>query len=145
MDVFQIHEDVIADYRAFTCGFVAVRDERIQSRAVRGPRPSRARPQPVPAWSLPCLAPRRAPLRSPAAVGGPSPSRLEQLQAVLGASRRPQGTEVVVLIGQRPATTSRYETRIPYLREDQGRPPRSHPGRVATSVGARQERAVSGT
>jgi len=30
MDVFKVHERVIADYRAFTAGFVAVRDLRIQ-------------------------------------------------------------------------------------------------------------------
>ena len=30
MDVFQVHERVIADYRAFTAGFVAVRDPDIQ-------------------------------------------------------------------------------------------------------------------
>ncbi|WP_222271956.1 DEAD/DEAH box helicase [Modestobacter marinus] len=29
MDVFKVHEQVIADYRAFTSGFVRVRDERI--------------------------------------------------------------------------------------------------------------------
>ncbi|MGY1825970.1 DEAD/DEAH box helicase [Blastococcus sp. SYSU DS0541] len=31
MDVFKVHEQVIDDYRAFTSGFVAVRDERIKS------------------------------------------------------------------------------------------------------------------
>ena len=31
MDVFKIHEQVIADYRAFTSGFVDVRDERIKA------------------------------------------------------------------------------------------------------------------
>lgn len=30
MDVFKVHEQVIADYRAFTSGFVEVRDERIK-------------------------------------------------------------------------------------------------------------------
>jgi len=30
MDVFQVHQQVIADYRAFTSGFVEVRDERIK-------------------------------------------------------------------------------------------------------------------
>ncbi len=30
MDVFAVHERVIADYRAFTSGFVDVRDERIK-------------------------------------------------------------------------------------------------------------------
>ncbi len=29
MDVFKVHEQVIADYRAFTSGFVSVRDERV--------------------------------------------------------------------------------------------------------------------
>jgi hypothetical protein len=29
MDVFKVHEQVIADYRAFTSGFVRVRGERI--------------------------------------------------------------------------------------------------------------------
>lgn len=31
MDVFKVHERVIADYRAFTSGFVEVRDERIKA------------------------------------------------------------------------------------------------------------------
>ena len=31
MDVFQVHEEVIADYRAFTSGFVEVRDPRIKA------------------------------------------------------------------------------------------------------------------
>ncbi|MDE0775653.1 MAG: DEAD/DEAH box helicase [Nocardioides sp.] len=31
MDVFKVHEQVIADYRAFTSGFVEVRDERIKA------------------------------------------------------------------------------------------------------------------
>src|SRR3954471_14506655 len=31
MDVFDIHEQVIADYRSFTSGFVAVRDPRIRA------------------------------------------------------------------------------------------------------------------
>ncbi len=31
MDVFKVHEEVIADYRAFTSGFVEVRDERIKT------------------------------------------------------------------------------------------------------------------
>ncbi len=31
MDVFQVHEQVIADYRAFTSGFVEVRDRRIKA------------------------------------------------------------------------------------------------------------------
>lgn len=30
MDVFRVHEQVITDYRAFTSGFVAVRDRRIK-------------------------------------------------------------------------------------------------------------------
>ena len=30
MDVFKVHQQVIADYRAFTSGFVEVRDERIK-------------------------------------------------------------------------------------------------------------------
>lgn len=46
------------------------------------------------------------------------PSRLEQLQNVLGAGRRPQSEQVVVLIGQRPATTDRHEPWISDLRED---------------------------
>lgn len=36
MDVFKVHEQVIEDYRAFTSGFVEVRDERIK--ALQGPR-----------------------------------------------------------------------------------------------------------
>jgi hypothetical protein len=31
MDVFRVHEQVIADYRAFTSGFVEVRDKRIKA------------------------------------------------------------------------------------------------------------------
>lgn len=31
MDVFKVHEQVIADYRAFTSGFVQPRDDRISS------------------------------------------------------------------------------------------------------------------
>lgn len=31
MDVFQVHEEVIADYRSFTSGFVEVRDARIKA------------------------------------------------------------------------------------------------------------------
>jgi ATP-dependent helicase YprA (DUF1998 family) len=31
MDVFQVHEEVVADYRAFTSGFVEVRDARIKA------------------------------------------------------------------------------------------------------------------
>ena len=31
MDVFKVHEQVIADYRAFTSGFVEVRDPRIKA------------------------------------------------------------------------------------------------------------------
>ena len=31
MDVFKVHEQVIADYRAFTSGFVEVRGERIKA------------------------------------------------------------------------------------------------------------------
>ena len=31
MDVFKIHEQVIADYRDFTSGFVEVRDRRIKA------------------------------------------------------------------------------------------------------------------
>ena len=31
MDVFKVHEQVIEDYRAFTSGFVEVRDERIKA------------------------------------------------------------------------------------------------------------------
>ena len=31
MDVFKVHEQVIADYRAFTSGFVEVRDARIKA------------------------------------------------------------------------------------------------------------------
>jgi hypothetical protein len=31
MDVFEVHERVIADYRSFTSGFVEVRDRRIRA------------------------------------------------------------------------------------------------------------------
>jgi hypothetical protein len=35
MDVFKIHEQLIADYRAFTSGFVEVRDDRIRQHVDR--------------------------------------------------------------------------------------------------------------
>jgi hypothetical protein len=31
VDVFAVHEQVIADYRAFTSGFVEIRDRRIKA------------------------------------------------------------------------------------------------------------------
>ncbi len=42
MDVFKVHEQVIADYRAFTSGFVEVRDapDRGVRRASSSPRAS---------------------------------------------------------------------------------------------------------
>lgn len=35
MAVFTIHEQLIADYRAFTCGFVQVRDPRFRAHVAR--------------------------------------------------------------------------------------------------------------
>jgi hypothetical protein len=49
------------------------------------------------------------------------PDRLEQLEHVLGARRRPQREEVVVAVGEGPAATDRHEPRVPDLREDGGR------------------------
>jgi hypothetical protein len=44
--------------------------------------------------------------------------RLEQLQDVLGAGRRPQREQVVVGIGQGPAAADRGEAGITDLRQD---------------------------
>lgn len=46
------------------------------------------------------------------------PSRLEQMKDVLGAGRRPRSEEVVVLIGQGPATAYQHQATISDLRED---------------------------
>jgi hypothetical protein len=48
------------------------------------------------------------------------PDLLEEAEDVLGARRRPQGEQVVVLVRQGPAAADRHETGVPDLREDHG-------------------------
>ena len=53
----------------------------------------------------------------------PGVSRLEQVQDVLSASRRPQGEQVVIAVRQGPAAADRHQARVAHLRQDHGRAP----------------------
>src|SRR6266513_507917 len=46
------------------------------------------------------------------------PSRLEPVEDVLRARRRPQGEELVIRIGEGPTAADRHEARVSDLRED---------------------------
>src|SRR5918992_425623 len=46
------------------------------------------------------------------------PSRLEEVEDVLGARCRPESEELVVCIGEGPAAAHRHEARVADLRED---------------------------
>jgi len=54
-------------------------------------------------------------LTGPRVVG---PNLLEKRKDVLRAFRRPQSEEVVVRIGESPATPDRHETRVPHRRKN---------------------------
>jgi hypothetical protein len=48
------------------------------------------------------------------------PDGLEEVEDVLGAGRRPQREQVVVLVGERAAATDRHQPRVRDLGEDHG-------------------------
>ena len=59
-------------------------------------------------------------------VPGPEITRtfgLEQVKDVLGTGGCPQRQEVMIRVGQEPATTDRHEARVSHLREDHGSGP----------------------
>ena len=66
-------------------------------------------------------------------------SRLEQVEDVLCARRRPESEEMVIRVGEGPTAADRHEARVSDLREDHGRhflsPASTPPGRATRNEG----------